>query len=306
MRWEYLDSPSQNARQGGVLTIGNFDGLHLGHQALLKKAQEYPGPRTVLTFDPHPLQVLRPDRELRRLLPREDLSEMLPNYGVDQCAVIHFTPEFARVSAVDFLNLWVAQPFRPNVLVVGYDFAYGHRREGDWNSLKAWAEPLGVQLFQVPPVYAKGELVSSRRIRECVRSGDMATATLLLGREFYLRGRVIAGSGRGEKLGFATLNLDVVNETEPARGVYVTWTGVGGQWHPSVCNVGVNPTFGDEAKVKIETHVLSGKIAVGENTVDLRFVKRLRDEIKFASPQDLKKQIEDDILKAKQILGIMS
>lgn len=289
---------------GAVITMGNFDGLHLGHQALLKAALDQPSPRVVITFDPHPLQVLYPERRLRRLLPREDLVEQLPKYGVDLLWILPFTRDFAQLGPQEFLTR--LEPLAPRHVVAGYDFGFGRDRSGSLDSLRAWAASRGASMHVVPPLLVDGAPVSSRRLRDMIAvQGDAAGARRLMGRPFYLRGEVVRGAGRGAGIGIPTLNQRVVNETLPRQGVYATRTRVGGAAsppRPSVTNIGVTPTFGDGGSVKVETHVLDGVCEARGQTVDVEFIVRLRDEMKFSSIEDLKKQIQSDILKAHEAL----
>lgn len=300
--WKSLE-PLEQKFHNGVVTIGNFDGLHLGHQSLLNRAREVSGPRIVITFDPHPMQVLRPERELKRLFPREDLIEQLPGYGVDLVLIIPFTKEFASLPAKVFLDTYVADWFHPKNIVAGYDFTFGKGREGTLEMLRAWSAAKGMHLDVLPPLRMSGEVVSSRRIRDLIVKGDVHSAHLLLGRPFYLRGEVTAGAGRGATIGIPTLNQLVINETLPPKGVFATRTVVDGKTYPSVTNVGTNPTFENGSAIKVETHILDARMELRGKSVDVQLLERLRDEKKFSSIEDLKKQIQSDILKARAILG---
>lgn len=292
---------NSSAFQGGVVSIGNFDGLHLGHQALLGQAQALPGPRTVLTFDPHPVQVLFPERQLKRLFPREDLIERLPDYGVDLLVVLKFTKEFAALSAREFLESYV-RPLAPRHIVAGYDFGFGHDREGSLAFLSSWAESEGIEVHVVEAKLEGGEVVGSRRLRRLLSEGRVAEMPGLLGRRFYLRGEVVSGAGRGAGIGVPTMNLKVENEMVPMIGVYATRTIGDGRSYPSVTNVGVNPTFESDNRVRVETHVLDETLNWRGRKIDVEFVARLRDEKKFANVEDLKKQIQADILEARHVL----
>ncbi len=299
--WRQLE-PFEQKFQSGVVTIGNYDGLHLGHQSLLHKAQEVPGPRVVMTFDPHPMQVLHPERNLKRLFPREDLFEQLPNYGVDLLVILPFDKGFAKLSAQEFLNRYVSEAFHPRHIVAGYDFQFGNGREGTLDVLRGWAGARGISVDVVSPLRMGAEVVSSRRIREMIVKGDVHGAQMLLGRPFYLRGEVVAGQGRGKTIGIPTLNQRVINETLPPIGVYVSRVRFGGQVYPSVTNVGTNPTFENGTTVKVETHVLDSVADWRGEVIDVELVERLREEKKFSGVEDLKKQIQSDILKARAVL----
>lgn len=300
--WKSLE-PLEQKFHDGVVTIGNFDGLHLGHQSLLNRAREVSGPRIVITFDPHPMQVLRPERDLKRLFPREDLIEQLPGYGVDLLLIIPFTREFAALPAKVFLDTYIADWFHPKHIVAGYDFTFGNGREGTLEMLREWSAAKGIHLDVLPPLRMGGEVVSSRRIRDLIMKGDVHGAHLLLGRPFYLRGEVIAGAGRGATIGMPTLNQLVINETLPPKGVFASRTVAEGKTYPSVTNIGTNPTFENGNAIKVETHILGARVGLRGKSVDVQLLERLRDEKKFSSIEDLKKQIQSDILKARAILG---
>lgn len=282
--------------------MGNFDGLHFGHQALLKKARNCGGPVVLMTFDPHPLQILRPEKPHTRIFPRRDLMERLPLFGVDLLMILPFTEQLAKLSAGDFLKKYVRDPFAPKHLVAGHDFAFGKDREGSLDFLRTWCAQNACELHVIAPREENGEVYSSRLIRELLQKGEVKKAAQKLGRNFYLRGEVGSGAGRGSTIGTATMNFKPVKEVVPAHGVYATRTHFDRQTYKSVTNIGVNPTFGGAEGVKIETHVLDRVIEARGKTVEVEFVKRLRPEMKFASIEDLKNQIKDDILKAHEAL----
>lgn len=289
--------------QGGVLTIGNFDGLHLGHQTLLKKMGGFAGPKVVITFDPHPVQVLKPERALKRLFPREDLQEQLPHYGIDLLLILKFDLNFAHQVPENFLNRYVGEPFQPKQIVTGYDFAFGSGRSGNLDLLRSWAASHEIGVDVMPPLECAGSAVSSRRIRGLVLEGDVKQVAVLLGRPFYLRGMVGTGAGRGAGIGFPTINQKVENETLPKGGVYATRTRCEGKSFASVTNIGTNPTFESGTGIKVETHVLDQIVNWRGKPIDVELIERIRDEKKFSGVEDLKKQIQADILKARMILA---
>ncbi len=287
--------------RGGTVTIGKFDGLHLGHQELLQRLQKGPQPGIVLTFDPHPLQVLQPELGLKKIFPKADLSEQLPCYGVDLLAILPFTRELAALPAAEFAERYIAR-LEPRQLIVGYDFAFGRKREGNLEWLKNWCGQRKIGFTVVAPIEAGGSPVSSRRVRELIQKGDVHLVRPLLHRFFYLRGEVVRGAGRGRSIGVPTLNQRVENETLPASGVYASRTKIGHLLFPSVTNVGVVPTFTNDREVQVETHLIgASRDAYGER-VDVELIKRLRPEMKFPSAADLKKRIEKDILEAEREL----
>lgn len=294
--------PDGQKFHGGVVTIGNFDGLHLGHQKLLQTAAQAGTPSVVLTFNPHPMQVLQPDRKLHRLFPREDLQEQLPHYGVSLLWIIPFDRAFAQVTALDFLNQLVLRVFQPKHIVAGHDFAFGRGRQGTLDVLRSWSAENGITTDTVEPLVVNGQVVSSSRIRALVLNGEMREVESLLGRPFYLRGTVVAGAGRGAKIGVPTLNQNVFNETLPKAGVYLTRARCDGQTYFSVTNVGTNPTFSDGKGLKVETHIPDINVAWRGRVVDVDFLQRLRDEQKFASVIELTDQIAKDIAQARSLM----
>ncbi len=295
--------PGEQKFQGGVVTLGNFDGLHLGHQSLLKRGLAENGPRIVITFNPHPIQVLKPEAKLRRLFPREDLKDQLPKFGVDLLVVLPFTKELAQTKADEFWRRYVLEPFQPKHIIAGHDFGFGAGRSGTLEDMRAWSRPAVVHVM--PALIADGAPVSSRRVRELIEQGDVKSASRLLGRPFYLRGELVAGAARGRQIGFPTLNMRPINEILPMNGVYATRTRIAGEGPmKSVTNVGVNPTFGGAAEIKVETHVIGRELSPPVGSFDVEFLARIRPEMKFNSIEDLKKQIQSDILKVDEAMDV--
>ncbi|MES2855129.1 MAG: bifunctional riboflavin kinase/FAD synthetase [Bdellovibrionota bacterium] len=298
-----------SAIAGSCLTIGNFDGVHLGHQALLAnvvaRARHTKQPAIVMTFDPHPVKVLHPDRGMNRIFDFDDQRERFETLGLDILVVEPFSREFSQVPADRFIKDWVFKPFNPSSVVVGYDFSFGANRDGSIDFMKAQATELGFDLEVVPPVKVDGVLVSSTRIRKAVEAGEVKLASALLGRHFYLRGLVEKGAGRGRTIGIPTANLRTTAETLPMRGVYAAYATVRGVRHKSVVNIGLNPTFNENANqaLSVEAHLIDFKLAdiYGEE-VRLDFKDRLRDESKFPNVEALVKQIKQDIEIGKAML----
>jgi len=300
--WRGSDEDSQNF-QGGTVTVGKFDGLHLGHQKLLEEVRKGSKPWVVMTFDPLPLQFLQPDKGYHRLMPKEDLEHQLPAFGIDVLRILPFVRQLAEKTPEQFAEDYFWRDFKPKKIVVGHDFAMGKDRKGHVQWLKRWSDERDVQLLVVPPFELDGKVVSSGRVRELINQGAVDEAAKLLGRPFYVRGQVVQGAGRGRGIGVPTLNQKVVNETLPAIGVYASRTRWKNQVMNSVTNVGRVPTFTDQRNIQVETHVLNRDINAYGDTVDVDLIHRLRPEKKFASVEDLKKQIQQDILEASSILG---
>lgn len=292
-----------------MLTIGNFDGVHLGHRALINRVLELSKqlgvPSAVMTFEPHPVKVLYPDRKLHRIFDFDDQRHQLEEMGVDALIVEPFSREFSQLPPERYLLEWIYRPFVPRVLIVGYDFSFGANRQGTIDFLKTHAEQLGFEVEVVPPVKVGDVLVSSSRIRQALQEGDVGLASRLLGRPFYLSGIIERGAGRGKTIGIPTANLRTAVETLPARGVYCGRVQVRGVWRSAVINIGLNPTFTEGSvgqPLSVEAHVLDfqGDLYGEKMTID--FIARLRDERKFASVADLVAQIHHDIKEGERIL----
>jgi riboflavin kinase/FMN adenylyltransferase len=290
-----------------AVTIGNFDGLHLGHRALvdeiLKAQKEKAYLPWVVTFEPHPVQVLHPERHLKRLFDLRDSFEELQSLGVEGLFAIPFSREFSQLSPEDFFQSYLWEPLRPGLLAVGYDFSFGAHRQGDYETLKTLCQEKSVELRRIPPVIVDGAPVSSSRIRKCLEEGDVTEVKRLLRRPFYLRGVVEKGFARGRQLGFPTANLHHFGESLPGSGVYVTRSWVSGNGYWSVTNVGYNPTFkgkSEFAPVKVESHLLDFAGDLYGTEMKLEFHARVRDEKKFDSVEVLRRQIEKDVEESRQ------
>lgn len=291
-----------------VITIGNFDGVHLGHQALIARvrarAQQMSLPSVVVTFEPHPIKVLHPERKFHRIFDIEDQIEQLSKFGIDVLAIEPFSREFSQLPPERFLSEWIFKPFVPRAVIVGYDFSFGAHRQGSIDFLKGNEARFGFELEVVAPVKIGDVIASSSRIRQAVEAGEVAFANALLGRRFYLRGLVERGAGRGRTIGVPTANMRTNAELVPARGVYACFASVQGRRWMAAVNVGLNPTFvDDERRLRVEAHLLdfSGDI-YGEN-FKLEFVERIRDERKFASAAELTVQIRSDLERCRARLS---
>jgi riboflavin kinase/FMN adenylyltransferase len=290
-----------------AVTIGNFDGVHLGHQALIESAARWARPaggRTVvLTLDPHPARLLDPARAPATLTTLGQKAELVGALGVDALVVLPFTTELARRPAEEFARLVLAQALQAKRVVVGEGFRFGHQRGGDVKGLETLGAALGFGVESVAPVLYRGRPISSSRVREELARGEVAEARALLGRRFFIDGRVVEGERRGRTLGFPTANLETLNETVPLRGVYAARCRVpSGDWVPAVVNIGRRPTFGGGA-VSLEAHLLDFEGDL--YGVDLRteFAARLREERRFAGAEALVAQIREDVSRARAVMA---
>lgn len=307
MPLEVLHSPSEWAARfgasgaGSVLTVGNFDGLHLGHQKILRevveRARATNAVATMVTFDPPPLNVLRPDAAPPRISTLAQRLEWFGRAGLDAALVLHFDAEFAKISPQDFIRKILVEQVRMRIILVGQNFRFGNRHAGDTRLLAELGRTHGFDVHIVPPVVCRGEIVSSTAIRREVAEGKVSHAARLLGRPFLLTGEIRRGTGTGSKFVFPTLNLAPEQELLPAQGVYVTETRVEGRlWH-SATNVGKRPTF-NGACLSIESHLLGFTGVLTQGRMEVHFWKRLRDEKKFNGAEELRAQIARDIARA--------
>lgn len=291
-----------------VLAIGNFDGIHLGHQAILRatveRAHALNAVSTALTFDPSPRKVLRPETAPLRLSTNAQRMEWFNALGLETVVVLPFTLDLARLSPEEFVEQILLRDLHIKAVLVGENFKFGHKQAGDVKLLSELGAKHGFAVVIVPPVVYRGEIVSSTIIRREVAEGDVSHAARLLGRPFVLTGEVVTGTGTGRRFTFPTLNLAAEQELLPARGVYVTRTCLDGETrsHRSVTNIGVRPTF-NGSSLSIETHLLDSQLAASAKQIEVRFWKRLREEKKFTSPEELRAQIATDIARAHKFFS---
>ncbi len=285
-----------------VLTLGVFDGLHLGHQLIMKtiveRARATDAVPTVITFDPHPRALLHPDSAPPLLQTFDQKVEALGVLGIEQTIVIHFDQNFAQIRAEDFLRSVIADRLHAKEVYLGCGFAFGHAREGNIDLLRAVSQSLGFFADEVPELRLRGRRVSSSRIRELLQHGQVNLARRMLGRPYGVEGRVVRGAERGAKLGFPTANLHPQNRVIPRNGVYVTAALIDGQWRRSVTNIGTRPTFGSDNESSVETFVMNWSGDLYGDVVRVRFLHRLREEKKFSSIDELKSQIDRDVARA--------
>ncbi len=282
-----------------AVTIGNFDGVHVGHQRLLEamvaSARQRNLVPTVVTFHPHPQRVLHPERSFFYISPLEDRLSRLEALGVEFAVSILFSPEIAQLSADEFVKRLVGH-LHMRELWVGPDFALGRGRQGDVPYLRQLGERMGYRLFAVPPVVLDGEEVHSSTIRQRLsQDGNIRQVSQMLGYDYFVDGVVMPGDGRGRQMGVPTANLSLPEyKLLPANGVYATWAKVDGTWWPGVTNVGVRPTVGPQGNRRIETHLLGFDGDLYGHKLRLTFIQRLRSEQHFADLAALGAQIQVD------------
>jgi riboflavin kinase/FMN adenylyltransferase len=291
-----------------VLAIGNFDGIHLGHQAILRatveRAHALNAVSTALTFDPSPRRVLRPETAPPRLSTNAQRMEWFNALGLEAVVVLPFTLDLARLSPSEFIEQILVRDLHGKAVLVGENFRFGHKQAGDVKLLSELGSKYGFDVVIIAPVVYRGEVVSSTIIRREVAEGDVSHAARLLGRPFALTGEVVSGTGTGRKFTFPTLNLAVEQELLPARGVYITRTCLDGETrsHRSVTNIGFRPTF-NGSSLSVETHLLDAQLSTAPKRMEVRFWKRLREEKNFNGPEELRAQIAADIARANKFFS---
>jgi len=309
----YRGSDKIGARaRGCVMTIGNFDGLHLGHRALLDavvtRARALGRPAAVYTFDRHPRRVLQPQTPLPRLSSSEQLEYELSRAGADLLIIEPFTPELSSLSAEEFVQSVLIDRIGPAEVIVGRDFRFGRGRSGSDETLRQQLPKTGVRVDVITQVFAAGGDVSSTRIRQLLASGSVEEVARCLGRDYEVWGRVVEGDRRGRTLGFPTANLAPDNELIPASGVYATTVRMleggipTGPVYPSVTNVGTRPTF-EAGRVRVEAHLLDFAGDLYGRRIALGFHARIREERRFSGPDELKERIRQDAAEARKLLA---
>ncbi len=289
-----------------ALTMGNFDGVHLGHQALLRQviqdARAQGGTSVVLTFEPHPLKILAPERAPRLILTHKDKMRLLQSFGVDLALIQKFDSHFANLEAEEFVRSYLVDRIGVRKMWVGRDLRFGKGRKGRAQDLIRWGKEGGFEVGMVDPVEVVGVRVSSSRIRELIEKGEVLEASGYLGRYHFVSGRVVPGNRRGRHLGFPTANVVPQTEVVPLDGIYATVFEIGERQWPSVTNVGVNPTFGEGSRT-IESYIFNFSGDLYGEPVRLFFVKRIREERKFPSADLLVEQMKKDVFSARAILS---
>ena len=292
---------------GSCATIGNFDGVHLGHQILLNRvtqlAVQHNLPSVAVTFDPHPMQVLQGWTPPAITTTEQKLS-FLSQAGIEHILCLQFNQTMADLSPENFVYNYLVQGLKVKELIIGHDYAFGKKRRGNFRLLQELGQKYNFQVQQIPPVYYNGEVISSSRIRKLVEQGRVAEVKPLLNRYYQVQGTVIEGAGRGGKLlGVPTANLRPGNRLCPKPGVYAMWVELRDKTLPAVANVGYNPTFGTQA-LSLEVHILDFQEDIYGISLHLHFVQRIRDEVKFSGVEALLEQIHKDITAVREILRL--
>jgi riboflavin kinase/FMN adenylyltransferase len=303
---DWREMPANDCRDGAV-AIGNFDGVHLGHAALIgalrKQADSVRGPAVALTFDPHPADVLRPGQSPPPVTLTAERARLLHELNVDHVIVIRTTPDLLALRADEFFEQVIRRRLAARALVEGTNFGFGRGREGNIDTLARLCRESGIMLTIVPPVHVLDGEVSSSRVRATLLRGDVGEAGRLLGRPYRLTGVVGMGQRRGRTIGFPTANLEAIPTVIPGDGVYAVRAVVDGASWPGAANVGSNPTFGESAK-KVEVHLIGFDGDLYRRQLAVDFLERLRDTRAFRGPAELTAQLRKDVEEAREIAAV--
>lgn len=303
---DWDQSPPAECRDG-ALAIGNYDGVHRGHAALLaelrRQASAVSGPAIALTFDPHPLQLLRPEQFQPVLTTVRDRAELLQTTGADHVIILRTTPALLQLSAADFFERVVRHGIQARAMAEGPNFCFGHDRAGTLAMLESLCGQAGISLAVVPPFSMNDIIVSSSRVRNALLGGNVSEAAELMGRCYRMRGTVGVGQRRGRTLGFPTANLEAVPTLIPGDGVYAVQVHSFGSVWPGAANIGPNPTFGEQAR-KVEIHLIGFEGDLYGKELAIDFMEKLRDTRPFSGAAELVEQLEKDVVAARNIASI--
>jgi riboflavin kinase/FMN adenylyltransferase len=306
----FPEDPRPVSWRAPVLALGNFDGLHRGHLKIVERIQrgatERGGTSLVLTFDPHPPRILRPDKAPPLLMTKAQKLDALARAGVQGAAVVRFTREMSQWEPETFVRTVLVEWLRVAEVWVGADFLFGRDRSGNFTLLKSLGAQYGFRAEKIDPVRYKDFVVSSTRIRRLLTEGRVDEAGALLGHHYGIDGVVVEGAKRGREIGFPTANLSTANELIPPNGVYATTVTVDGAVYPSVTNIGQRPTFGQDLATTVEAHLIGRTMDLYGRSVRLAFVQRLRDERKFPDIEALQEQIAADVRRAARLFDRLS
>lgn len=288
-----------------VLTIGNFDGVHLGHQVLFKKvaerARETGGTGIALTFEPHPRKITAPEKFTSLLTTLDQKLSLIEKTGIDIVICADFTPEFASQNPAEFTKKILVEKINVKEIIAGHDFSFGKGREGTTEYFQKMGSKFGFKVDELAPVIANGDIVSSSLIRNFITAGHMKKASDCLRRHYSLEGKVVEGCKKGSSLGFPTANIDARENLVPGTGVYAVQVEIHNKLFKGVANVGYNPTF-KRNRLSIEAHIFDFNKNLYDEVLKVSFIDKIRDETEFLSAEKLKAQIQKDKESAKEIL----
>ncbi len=291
-----------------IITIGTFDGVHQGHKAILKKvadhAAEVNGESVLLTFEPHPRKLLFPDQPLGIITPLDEKLKLITEEGIKHVVVVPFTREFANLSAQEYIEHFLVDIFHPHSIIIGYDHRFGHDRKGDINLLKEYAANRNYELIEIPAQMIDEAAVSSTKIRHAINKGRMEDASHMLGRNYSLKGTVVHGNKLGRTLGYPTANLQPTDSDQivPAIGIYAIKALHNNTTYNAMLSIGYNPTVTDKKELRIEANIFDFDKDIYGDELEIRFIKKLRDEQKFDSLEALIDQLHKDKEETLKVL----
>lgn len=294
-----------------VITIGTFDGVHLGHLTILQQvvahAKELGGESIVLTFEPHPRKLLFPDQPIKIITPLTEKIKLITQAGIDHVFVVPFTQSFAALSAEAYVKDFLVKHLQPKGIVIGYDHQFGHDRAGNIKLLQAYESELGFKVYEIPAKQIEDAAVSSTKIRNALTAGNVTDANKMLGRRYNLTGSVVSGAQLGRTLGFPTANIKPADTEQiiPGNGVYAIQAIIAGDAYNGMMNIGIRPTVSNELSLHIEAHLFDFNRDIYNQSIEVVFAERLRDEQRFPSLEALKAQLNTDTVNAKRALGIL-
>ncbi len=294
--------------RNAVITIGTFDGVHLGHQKILRTitdtAKNIGGESVVITFDPHPRRLISPDKELKILTPLENKIELISSQGVDHIVVVPFTLEFSTLSAEQYISDFLIEKFHPNTIVIGYDHHFGSDRTGNIQLLKSVQQQYNYQLIEIPEQLVDEAGISSTKIRTALQNGNVQDAATMMGRSYSLKGKVIKGKQLGRTIGYPTANIDAADNDQllPSVGIYCVKVVHESKEFGGMLSIGYNPTVTDEHTIKIEVNIFDFDKNIYDDLLEIVFINYMRSEEKFDSLEALKSQLAKDELMARKML----
>jgi riboflavin kinase/FMN adenylyltransferase len=306
----YYNTEGLPVFRNAVITIGTFDGVHMGHHAILQQvvqhAKDRSGESILLTFEPHPRKILFPNQPIKLLTPLKEKIKLLTEAGIKHIVVVPFTLAFADLSAEAYISDFLVKLFHPSDIVIGHDHHFGHDRKGNIYLLKQLETTYNYHISEIPAQLIDEAAISSTKIRNALTEGRVEDAAIMLGRSYSLSGTVIRGAQIGNKIGFPTANLQPANPDQliPANGVYAVQVKWDSRQYNGMLNIGVRPTVSNDHQLHIEVNIFDFNEDVYDEEIELQFITRLRDEQKFPSVDALKEQLEKDKLAAQKALGL--
>jgi riboflavin kinase/FMN adenylyltransferase len=294
--------------QRPVITIGTFDGVHLGHRTILKEVVEHAkrvnGESVLITFEPHPRKLLFPDQPLWFITPLEQKLRLVTEAGIEHIVVVPFTKEFSELSAQEYIEGFLVKTFGPHTIIIGYDHHFGHDRTGDIDMLRRFQPKYGYELVEIQAQLIDEATVSSTKIRKALKEGQVREASLMLGRDYNIRGTVVRGAQLGRTIGYPTANirLNEPGQIIPGIGIYAVHVSHNGKQYKGMLSIGHNPTVTNDRSIKIEVNIFDFSKEIYDEIIEVSFVARLRDEEKFASLEALKEQLHKDKVESMRML----